>query len=116
MIEFSEAFEFPSEVFFWDWKSGRQKRVYRTKDRKVTDVAIAAASGPIYLGAVEHSGRLQQMPIPGKVKIIRSDNALDWSEMEVDYRATARRVVLAAAGPAEIWAATDTGMILKLAP
>ena len=34
--------------------------------------------------------------------------------MEVDYHAVARRVILSAAGPNDIWAATDTGMILKL--
>ena len=80
------------------------------------DIAIAAPDGPIYLGAVEHFGKLQQLPIPGKVKIIRSDNGASWTEIVVDYRATARRVILAAAGRNEIWAATDTGMILKLTP
>src|SRR5205814_1175305 len=116
LIEFSETFDYPSEVFFWDWKTGRQKRIYRVKDRKVTDMTLVKPDGPIYLGAVEHFGELQQLPIPRKVKIIRSGNGLDWSEMDVDYRATARRVILAAAGSDEIWAATDTGMILKLIP
>jgi hypothetical protein len=37
-----------------------------------------------------------------------------WRETEVDYRATARRVVLASAGPEQLWAATDSGMILRL--
>ncbi len=81
----------------------------------MTDVVIAAPAGPIYLGAVEHFGRLQ-LPIPGKVKIIKSENAVTWTEMQVDYRAVAGRVMLAAAGPDNIWAATDTGMILKLIP
>jgi hypothetical protein len=36
--------------------------------------------------------------------------------MQVDYRAVARRVILATAGPDHVWAATDTGMILKLTP
>jgi hypothetical protein len=114
LIEFSGTFDWPSEVMFWDWKTGRQKRIYRTKDRKVTDVAITGADGPIYLAAVEHSGQLQQLVVPGKVKIIRSGNAKDWTEMDVDYHAVARRVILAAAGPNDIWAATVTGMILKL--
>jgi hypothetical protein len=34
--------------------------------------------------------------------------------MPVDYRAVARRVILAAASPDDVWIATDTGMILKL--
>jgi hypothetical protein len=116
LIEFSDAFDWPSEVFFLDWKSGKQKRVYREKDTKVTDLAIAAPAGPVYLGAIEHFGNLQQLPIPRKVKIIRSDDIDHWTEMPVDYRAVARRVILATAGPDNIWAATDTGMILKLTP
>ncbi len=116
LIEFSDAFDWPSEVFFLDWKSGSQKRVYREKDRKVTDVAIAAPDGPVYLGAIEHFGNLQQLPIPRKVKIIRSEDIDHWTEMPVDYRAIARRVTLATAGAGNLWAATDTGMILKLTP
>jgi hypothetical protein len=114
LIEFSDAFDWPSEVFFLNWKGGTQKRVYRQHDRKVTDVAIASPTGPAYLGAVEHFGKLQQLPIPRKVVMLRSEDAEHWTEMPVDYRATARRVILSAAGPNDIWAATDTGMILKL--
>jgi hypothetical protein len=36
-----------------------------------------------------------------------------WDEMKVDYRASAQRVVFAAAGT-DLWLATDNGMILKL--
>lgn len=115
LIEFSDAFDWPSEVMFWN--GGASTRIYREKDRKVTDIAVA---GPlkttIYLAAVEHFGKLQNLPIPRKVKILRSDDTSHWTEMEVDYRATARRVMLATAGANEIWAATDTGMILKLSP
>jgi hypothetical protein len=92
------------------------KRIYREKERKVTDVAIGGPKGPIYLGAVEHFGKLQQLPIPRKVIIVRSLDAEHWTEMPVDYRAVARRVILAAAGPNHLWAATDTGMILKWTP
>ena len=114
LIEFSDAFDWPSEVFFLNWKAGTQKRVYRERDRKITDVAIAAPAGPVYLGALEHFGKLQQIPIPRKVVMIRSEDGEHWTEMPVDYRATARRVMLSVAGPKDIWAATDTGMILKL--
>ena len=112
LTEFSEAFDWPSEVMYW--KGGEISRIYRDKERKVTDVAIEGRKGPIYLAAIEHFGRLQDLPIPRKVKIVRSEDAAHWTEMEVDYRATARRVILAVAGTNEMWAATDTGMILKL--
>jgi photosystem II stability/assembly factor-like uncharacterized protein len=113
LVEFSDAFDWPSEVFYRDWKAGVQERVYRSADRKITDVAIAGPSGPSYLGGVEHFGKLQQLPIPQKVVILRSDDQRRWTEMPVDYRATARRVILAVGGSGA-WAATDTGMILKL--
>ena len=115
LIEFSDAFDWPSEVMFWN--GGTTTRVYREKERKVTDIAIAGPlKGSIFLAAVEHFGKLQDLPIPRKVKIIRSEDLSHWTEMEVDYRATASRVILAVAGPNEMWAATDTGMILKLVP
>jgi hypothetical protein len=41
-----------------------------------------------------------------------SGDLVNWVESEVDYRAVARRVILATAGE-HIWAATDTGMILR---
>jgi hypothetical protein len=115
LIAFDDAFDWPSEVFYRSWKAGIQKRVYREKERKVTDLAIAGPNGPSYLGAVAHFGKLQQIPVPQKVVILRSEDGEHWTEMPVDYRAIARRVMLAAAGPADVWAATDTGMILKLA-
>jgi hypothetical protein len=116
LIEFSDTFDWPSEVMFLNWKAGGQRRIYREKDRKVTDLAIAAPDGPVYLAAVEHIGKLQQTPIPQKVKILSSADAIHFTEMQVDYRATARRVILAVAAPGDIWAATDTGMILRLVP
>ena len=38
-----------------------------------------------------------------------------WSEMAVDYRAVAQSLVLAGPDQEHQWAATDTGMILRLA-
>jgi hypothetical protein len=70
--------------------------------------------GPAYLAAVEPSGSLLHSPVPGRLKMIKSDDLQLWQEMEVDYRATATRAILATAGPDDLWVATDTGMILKL--
>ncbi|MCL6508106.1 MAG: hypothetical protein K6T59_13900, partial [Bryobacteraceae bacterium] len=67
-----------------------------------------------YLAAVEPAGKLRRSPVPGRLHILRSDDLTTWSEMPVDYRAVARRAVLAAAGRKDIWVATDTGMILRL--
>ena len=113
LIHFFESFAWPSEVFQLDWKTGKSTRVFRQKDRHVTDLALFP-DGPAYLAGIEPPGTLTQSPVPGKVKVLRSSNLTDWQEMEVDYRATAHRVVLAAAGPSYMWVGTDTGMVLKL--
>ncbi len=114
LIEFSEAFDWPSEVFRIDWTTGKSERVYREKSRLVTDVALPP-TGPAYLAGIEKVDKLLDSPVPGKLKIMKSDDWSNWQEMEVDYRATAHRAMLSAVDDRNIWAATDTGMILKLA-
>jgi hypothetical protein len=67
-----------------------------------------------YLAAVEPPGKLNSLPIPGKVKMLTTLDFETWTEMEVDYKAVARSLVLAGPDPDHQWAATDTGMILHL--
>jgi hypothetical protein len=115
LVEFFDDFEWPSEVFELNWALGKTGgRIFRRQDRAVTDVALLPA-GPAYLAAVEPQGKMARLPVPGKLRLLRSDNLKDWNEMQVDYRAVARRAMLAASGPGQLWVATDTGMILKLA-
>ncbi|MGA2326795.1 MAG: hypothetical protein ABSH05_10975 [Bryobacteraceae bacterium] len=113
LIEFLDAFEWPAEVIGFDWRTGKSVRVFRRKDRAVTAVALPP-QGPAYLAAIEPPGALARSPVPGKLKLLQSDNFSDWKEMQVDYRAVARRAILAAPDAAHLWVATDTGMILKL--
>jgi hypothetical protein len=113
LIEFWDVFDWPSEVYRFDWRTGHTERAFREKDRAVTDIALPSP-GPAYLAAIEPPGKLLQSPIPGKLKILRSDDLSHWQEMEVDYRAVARRAFLAAPDAANLWVATDTGMILHL--
>ena len=112
LVEFEEGFRFPSEVFRIDWRTGKNARVFAEQNRAITDVGLVS-EGPWYLAGYEVVGKLARLPVPGKVKILRSSNGVNWEEMEVDYRASARRVVLAPAGQ-RMFAATDTGMILSL--
>jgi len=112
LVEFDDAFEWPSEVFRIDLGDNRTERTYREKSRAVTDLAFAG--GRAYLAAIEPPGKLRQTPVPGRLVMIRSGNLTDWEEMEVDYRAYGRRAVLAVGGDREVWVATDTGMILRL--
>ena len=110
---FSESFEWPSEVYRLDLTTGKNTLSFHAKDRRVFDCALFP--GPrAYLAAVEPPGKLNTVPIPGKVKILTSSNLTDWTEMDVDYKANARSLVLAGPDADNQWAATDTGMILHL--
>jgi len=113
LIEFTDTFRWPSEVHLIDGTTGKSSIVYNATDRAITDVLLLP-SGTGYLAGVEVVGKLQHTPIPRKLKILRSDDLSDWQEMAVDYRATAVRAMLRAAGDGSLWVATDTGMILKL--
>jgi hypothetical protein len=113
LIEFFDSFDFPSEVHLLDLATGANAIAFRRKDRAVTDVALLPR-GPAYLAAIEPSGSMPHSPVPGKLKMLRSDDMQLWQEMDVDYRATATRAILATAGPERAWVATDTGMILRL--
>jgi hypothetical protein len=113
LIEFTDTFKWPSEVHLIDATTGKSSIVYNATDRAITDVLLQP-SGTGYLAGVEVSGKLQHTPIPRKLKILRSEDLSDWQEMDVDYRATAVRAMLRAAGDGSLWVATDTGMILKL--
>jgi len=115
LVEFAQAFSWPSEVYRINWMTGKSDRVYREKNRAITDVWIAP-SGAAYLAGVEVLGQLRSAGIPGKVKVVHSGNLTKWTEMEVDYRAVANRTMLAVVNDQNMWLATDTGMILKLAP
>jgi len=112
LIEFTDTFKWPSEVHLIDGTTGKSSIVYNATDRAITDVLLLP-SGTGYLAGVEVVGKLQHTPVPRKLKILRSEDLSDWQEMEVDYRATAVRAMLRAAGDGSLWVATDTGMILK---
>ncbi|HOL70608.1 MAG TPA: hypothetical protein PLP04_04240 [Bryobacteraceae bacterium] len=112
LIEFLDAFDWPSEVIRIDWRTGKSTRAFRDQRRIVTDIAMPPG-GPAYLAAIEPPGALARSPIPGKLKILRSENLVDWTEMPVDYRAVGTSAVLAAA-QGRLWAGTSHGMILKL--
>jgi hypothetical protein len=110
---YADSFEWPAEVYRLDLTTGKSESVFKQKERRVTDATIFA-DGRAFLAAVEPPGRLRSAPIPGKVRMLTSTNLKDWVEMPVDYRAVAQSVLLAGPDAGHIWAATDTGMILRL--
>ena len=112
LLEFTQAFAWPSEVYRVSPKTGKSERAFREKDRRITDILITS-TGTAYMAGVSTVGALYNGPIPGKLKVYRSEDLETWTEIPVDYRAEARYATLSESGDS-IWVATDFGMILKL--
>jgi photosystem II stability/assembly factor-like uncharacterized protein len=111
VMGFNESFQWPSDVYrLSDHETGR---VFRDKTPRVIDAELYP--GPhIYLAGVQPTGKMNTAAIPGKVRILESDDFKTWTEMAVDYKAEARSVVMAGPDADHLWVATDTGMILHL--
>ncbi len=112
LIEFDEGFDYPSEVYKMGTGQTQPRRIYRDKQHAVTDVAIGR-DGWVYVAGPQTPGTVR-LPVPGKVRILRSQDGSLWTEDPVDYRASATRVYLAKSPDGQLLAATDTGMILRL--
>lgn len=115
LIEFKDEFDYPSEVYQIDMRAGgKSSSSFRQKDRAITDVRTFAGSTHGLIAGYETEGTIYRSPIPGKLKVLRSDDMEHWEEMPVDYRAVAHRAMIAGPDEEHLWIATDTGMILKL--
>jgi len=112
LFEYLGYYTLPSRVYKAKFPTNMQP-IFEERDRAVSDIALLP-SGVAYLAAVEPPGGTNQVPIPGKLKILRSSNLKVWEEMDIDYRANAQRAFLAAPDDQHAWVATDTGMILTL--
>ncbi len=115
LIEYKDEFEYPSEVYRIKINSkGASESAFRQKDRAITDVRTFADSNRGLIAGYETEGTIYRSPIPGKLKVLTSDDLEHWQEMPVDYRAVAHRAMIAGPDKDHLWIATDTGMILKL--
>jgi Photosynthesis system II assembly factor YCF48 len=113
LLEYKDAYSVPSSLVTVKFAVKAAASVFTEPDRAVTDF-LTLPNGEAFLAAVATPGNSNQVPIPGKLKILRSKNLKVWIEMDADYRAVAQRAVIAAADARHIWVATDTGMILNL--
>ena len=112
LMEFSDSFKYPSEVYQLDWTTGKNHTVFRDKRYAITDIWLAN-DGTAYIAGIELAGQVRSIA-PGKVKVFKSADLVKWEEMAVDYRAVSERVVFAGTDPEHLWLATDNGMILRL--
>jgi hypothetical protein len=114
LIEFKDQFDYPSEVYRIDLSTGKNELAYRAKDRAITDVRLFPGSTHGILAGYETTGPVYRTPIPGKLRVLTSNDLATWTEMTVDYRAVAHSALIAGPDDTHVWIATDTGMILKL--
>ena len=114
LIEFRDEFEYPSEVYRVDLRSGQSTRVFRQKDRAITDIRVFPGLSTAVIAGYEASGPIYRGPVPARLKVLTSDDLEHWSEMTVDYRAMAHRAMISGPDPDHLWIATDTGLILRL--
>lgn len=113
IVRYGESFEVPSEVYAVN-AGGKVQSIYKAKNRIVTD---GGWLGPeTILVAVEPPGKLNELPFPGKVHVLKSLDLSTWTEMKVSYKAFAGNAMFAIVDQSNAWLATDTGMILHYVP
>lgn len=112
LVEYSQMFHYPSEAYKLDWRTGKNETIYKDTKFSVTDVWLAS-DGTAYLTGTQTQGKIRNV-LPGKVQVLVSKDYETWTEMPVDYRATANRTIIAGAGDHDLWIATDAGMILHM--
>jgi hypothetical protein len=113
LIEFRNVFEYPSEVYGINLHTGHSERVFREKDRAITSVKSLGPERALIAG-YETAVPYHPSPVPGKLKVLTSDDLTNWDEMPVDYRAVAHHAMIAGPDADHLWIGTDTGMILRL--
>lgn len=112
LLEYGPSFRYPAEVYRVDSRTGRNQTLYRDRKFAISDVWLTA-DGAAYLAGTQVVGQVRNVA-PGKVQVLRSSDFSVWTEMAVDYKAIANRVILAVVDDKNMWLATDNGMILKL--
>lgn len=117
LLEYFNNFEFPGELMWIDFRTGRSSSIMRSKDFAPTDYLLAA-NNQILVAGIENAA-LRALPVPQKVRIYEatvndSTTTAIWTTIPVDYRAVAKRVSLGLSPNGVGWAVTDSGMILKL--
>lgn len=114
LTEYKDTFDYPSEVYRINLHTGTSETAFKAKDRAITDIRAFAGSTRAIIAGYEPAGTIYRSPIPGKLKVLTSDDGLNWEEMKVDYRAVAHSAIIAGPDEKHLWIASDTGMILRL--
>ncbi|MBL8229002.1 MAG: hypothetical protein JNL98_11010 [Bryobacterales bacterium] len=112
LVEFHDVFEYPSEVFAINLRTGKSERAYREKDIAITDIALTQTGALGLLAGVEVPADPARDDT-GRVHIMTSEDLRTWVDELLPERLMARRVFIAGFRTDSLWAATDTGVILR---
>lgn len=115
LAEYPGVNKVPADIYRLDLVKRLATSILREQSKTVKDFAILP-NGEFVVAAIELMGQANDVPIPGKLKMSSSPNQSGWVEEKTDYRAAARRPLIAAGDANNVWVATDTGMILKRLP
>lgn len=113
LLFYGDGFAWPSELILIDLSTGKSAPAFRMAGLRVTDVTLLPDAGAILAG-IDPLGRLTSAGLPGKTKFLYTPDFKLWYEMKSDYRAEGANVLLAHDGANGHWAATSSGMILRL--
>lgn len=116
LFTFARQFDVPSEVYRLNTRGGSTVSSFRSKDRRVTDMALFD-DGHAFLAAVEppHLAK-EAAELPGKIHVLESTDLQEWKEIPVDYRANGAWPVISGSDAQHVFLATDAGMILRFIP
>jgi len=115
LFTYSRQFEVPSEVYRLNTRGGATVSSFRSKNRRVTDMALF--DDHAFLAAVEPPRLAKEAAeLPGKIHVLESTDLKEWTEMPVDYRANGAQPLIAGHDPQHMFLATDNGMILRFIP
>jgi len=101
-----------SDVTRVAWTSRAARMVFHLGGALVSDLG-AGRDGSAIVAAIEVPGKLADIPIPGRIRILSGSSFSELQPETVDYRAVARKITLASTPDGRWFAATDTGMILR---
>ncbi len=114
LIEHAETFEVPSEIVGQSRSNEQLHLVFKDPKFFVSDVWVNI-DGTYYAAGITLSSRMHSV-VPGRVRVMKSQDLKNWTNIPVDYRAVGNRVFLAGSDDQNLWLATNNGMILKLKP
>ncbi len=111
LLEYFDYYKLPSALLRMKFGGNSADTLFAEHDRAVTSFAVLP-DGTTLLASVEPPGNSNQVPIPGKLRMLRSSDSKSWVNEDSDYRAVAQRAILAVPDAQNAWVATDTGVIL----